>query len=215
MAPPGCHRWGSKSKKGEGVPVTSKIAIGVLVAGLVALVGAGWIAAESRAGSDEGVPTAFEEISKLPITYSVGYDEKDIDGIMSAFSENAEYDLSAFDFPNVVGKAALRGFFSGVLFAVEESSRSQIMNIKVDIHGDTATGIDYFQHVGHTTEYHPLVCTRAYTEGVHFYEFVKEDGAWKISYLRGSGTYQEEKDIACEDMPPRVFPIQSALTVES
>jgi ketosteroid isomerase-like protein len=124
------------------------------------------------------------EIARLPITYAWAVDTKDIDLLMSVFSEDIVYDLSAYGFPSASGKQAVRKvFLSGILSNVRCSFIS-ISNIKVEVTGDTATGGDYFVHAGYDPRNRPKN-TRSHTEGQHFYEFKIESGDWKISRMRG------------------------------
>ena len=129
-------------------------------------------------------------IARLPVTYAWAVDTKDIDLLMSVFSEDVVYDLSAYDFPAVVGKAAVRKTFLTGIFQNVECSFISIFNIRADVSGDTATGGDYFVHAGYNPQNRPRN-TRSHTEGQHFYEFKKEAGDWKISYMRGSVFYEK------------------------
>jgi ketosteroid isomerase-like protein len=133
---------------------------------------------------------AEAEIAKLPTTYAWAVDTKNIDLLMSVFSEDVVYDLSAYDFPSASGKEAVRKvFLSGILSNVRCSFIS-ISNIQVEVTGDTATGGDYFVHAGYDPRGRPAN-TRSHTEGQHFYEFKKESGEWKISRMRGSPFFEK------------------------
>jgi ketosteroid isomerase-like protein len=133
---------------------------------------------------------AEAEIARIPITYAWAVDTRDIDLLMTLFSENAVYDLSAYDFPSATGKAAIRKvFLEGILDNVRCSFIS-ISNIQVEVDGDRATGADYFVHAGYDPRNRPKH-TRSHTEGQHFYEFEKEAGAWKIARMRGSPTFEK------------------------
>ncbi len=130
------------------------------------------------------------EIARLPVTYAWAVDTKDIDLLMTVFSEDIVYDLSAYDFPSATGKKALREvFLSGILSNVRCSFIS-ITNIRVEVTGDTATGGDYFVHAGYDPKNRPKN-TRSHTEGQHYYEFKLESGHWKISRMRGSPFYEK------------------------
>jgi ketosteroid isomerase-like protein len=133
---------------------------------------------------------AEAEIARIPITYAWAVDTRDIDLLMTLFSEDAVYDLSAYDFPSAKGKQAVRKvFLEGILDNVRCSFIS-IFNIQVEVEGDRATGADYFVHAGYDPRNRPKN-TRSHTEGQHFYEFEKEAGEWKISRMRGSPTYEK------------------------
>lgn len=130
------------------------------------------------------------EIARLPVTYAWAVDTKDIDLLMTVFSEDVVYDLSAYDFPSASGKEAVRKvFLSGILSNVRCSFIS-ISNIRVEVKGETATGGDYFVHAGYDPVNQPKN-TRSHTEGQHFYEFKLESGAWKISRMSGSPFFEK------------------------
>ena len=136
------------------------------------------------------IAIAEVEIARLPVTYAWAVDTKDIDLLMTVFSEDIVYDLSAYDFPSATGKKAVREvFLSGILSNVRCSFIS-ISNIQVKVTGDTATGGDYFVHAGYDPRNRPKN-TRSHTEGQHFYEFKLESGHWKISRMSGSPFYEK------------------------
>ncbi|MBK7250891.1 MAG: nuclear transport factor 2 family protein [Gammaproteobacteria bacterium] len=129
------------------------------------------------------------EIGRLLTTYAWAVDSKDIDSMMSIFSEDAQYDLSAYSLPPAVGKAAIRNVFLYGVFPVEKCSFSSITNFAVDIAGKYASGGDYFMHYGYYTN------LRKYSEGQHYYKFVKENGAWKISWMQGHPVFESSEVI--------------------
>ena len=130
------------------------------------------------------------EIARLPITYAWAVDTKDIDLLMTVFSEDIVYDLSAFDFPPATGKKEVRKVFLSGILSRTRCSFISISNIKVEVTGDTATGGDYFVHAGYDPRDRPKN-TRSHTEGQHFYEFKMESGDWKISRMRGSPFFEK------------------------
>jgi ketosteroid isomerase-like protein len=132
---------------------------------------------------------AEAEIAKLPITYGWAVDAKDIDLLMTVFSQDIVYDLSAYGFPNAVGWQQVRDLFSSAIFPFVECSFISISNIRSHVTGNTATGADYFVHAGYNPVTQPPN-TRSHTEGQHFYEFKKEGSKWKISYMRGNPFYE-------------------------
>lgn len=132
------------------------------------------------------------EIAKLPAAYAWAVDGKDIDAMMSIFSQNAVYDLSDYGFPSAVGQAAIRAFFLNDVFQGERCSFSSISNVRVDLGRDGASGADYFIHFGYNDRKYPLN-TRHHVEGQHFYRFVKERGEWKISHMRGHPTFEKKE----------------------
>lgn len=132
------------------------------------------------------------EIAKLTTTYAWAVDAKDIDQMMSIFSKNAVYDLSAYGYPNVEGIENIRNMFVYGVFTSEKCSFSSISNVRVQVKGNRAKGGDYFMHFGYDGKYGPL--TRHHVEGQHFYEFVKEKGKWKISWMQGHPTFEKVEE---------------------
>lgn len=132
---------------------------------------------------------AEAEIARLPVTYAWAVDAKDIDLLMSVFSQDIVYDLSAYGFPSAVGWEAVRSTFLSGIFPYVECSFISISNIRVHVSGSTATGADYFVHAGYNPGTQPPN-TRSHTEGRHFYEFKREEAGWKISYMKGSPFYE-------------------------
>jgi len=133
---------------------------------------------------------AEAEIGKLPITYAWAVDAKDIDKMMSIFSQDVVYDLSAYGYPSVVGYDAVRAFFLNAVFPSEQCSFSSISNVELSIDGDTASGADYFVHWGYNNPRFPAN-TRHHVEGQHYYEFKKERGRWKVSRMLGRPTFEQ------------------------
>lgn len=128
------------------------------------------------------------EIAKMLTAYAWALDGKDIETSMSLFTDDVRFDYSELGFAPIVGKAALREFFTRA-YARDEAAFSSLTNTRIDLNGDTATGGDYFMHYG----YKGLGSAdpkRSYVEGQHFYEFVKTDGAWKIRSMRVHITWQ-------------------------
>ena len=140
--------------------------------------------AHSQRSADEA------EIARLPITYAWAVDEKDIDLLMTVFSQDIVYDLSAYGFPSAVGMEAVRDTFLTGIFPYVECSFISISNIRVHVTGDAATGADYFVHAGYNPTTQPPN-TRSHTEGQHFYEFERDGGEWKISYMKGRPFYEK------------------------
>lgn len=131
---------------------------------------------------------AEAELAKLHIAYAWALDAKDVESILSLFSENVRFDLSEYNVPPVSGKAALRHLYTELLSQADRSF-SSISNIRVEATGETATGGDYFMHYS----YYDSAAggpTRGYSEGQHFYSFVKEHGTWKIDTVRVHFTFR-------------------------
>ena len=132
------------------------------------------------------------QIARLPVTYAWAVDALDIDTLMTIFSEDIEYDLSAYNIPNAKGKDAVRNIFLKAVFPINRCSFITISNIWSEVTGNSGEGGDYFVHVGIDPVVKPPLPenTRRVTEGRHFYRFKKEADGWKISYLRGDPFHQ-------------------------
>ncbi len=153
------------------------------------------VAASDREDVDEQLRSEAE-IARLPVRYAWAVDEKNIDAVMALFAVNAVYDLSAYGFASVVGRAAIREFFQSAVFRAEQCSFSSISNVRIDIRGAQASGADYFVHLGYNDPKYGAN-TRHYVEGQHHYDFVIEGGEWKISRMRGRPTFE-----TVENFPP-------------
>jgi len=135
---------------------------------------------------------AEAKIAKLPVIYAWAVDALDIDTLMSIFSDDIEYDLSAYGIPNAKGKDAVRNIFLYAVFPINDCSFIDISNIWSEVSGRSAIGGDYFTHVGIKLDDPSLPPnTRQETEGRHFYRFKKVRGEWKISYLKGEPFQQQ------------------------
>lgn len=158
-------------------------------AAVLALALASWMAAAGCRSPIASARAAEAEIAQLPVTYAWAVDAKDIDLLMTVFSEDVVYDLSAYGFPPAVGKEAVRRTFLEGIFEYVDCSFLRIANFTVEVDGDTATGKDYFVHSGYGPR-NRAPGTRSYTEGQHFFEFTRERGRWKISAMKGSPFYE-------------------------
>lgn len=158
---------------------------------LIALAAAGCAGAHARRSAD----AAAAEIARLPIAFAWAVDGKDIEPLMAAMSEGVVYDLSAYGFPPTTGQAAVRALFLAGVFPFVRCSTMVVSNFRVEITGDRATGADYFVHYGYDPRGSPPG-TRGHTEGRHFYEFVREGGAWRIARIRGEPHFERREPYA-------------------
>lgn len=157
-------------------------------------------AAAGRGGeSIDDARRAEAEIARLPVTYAWAVDGKNIDEMMSIFSENAVYDLSAYGHASVAGRAAIRELFLRSVFRAEQCSFSSISNVRVEVHGTRASGADYFVHFGYNNPRFGAN-TRNHVEGQHYYDFVLEAGRWKIARMLGRPTFETVETFAPEAM---------------
>ncbi len=125
------------------------------------------------------------EVENLPKTMAWAMDSGDRDLWLSVWSDDIHYLVPQFNI-EIDGKEALKEFGEAAIFTLEERKFSAITNIMVDLRGDTATGQDYFMHYGYPIDPETGKASeeRALAEGMHFYEFGKRDGVWKITKLK-------------------------------
>jgi len=124
------------------------------------------------------------ELANLPKTMAWAMDSGDRELWLSVWSDDIKYLVPQYDI-EINGKEALKDFGEKSVFTREERRFSAITNITVEIKGNTATGRDYYMHYGfpvdpETGEVSEL---RNVSEGMHFYEFGKKDGAWRITRM--------------------------------
>jgi hypothetical protein len=125
------------------------------------------------------------EIEDLPKTMAWAMDSGDRELWLSVWSDDIRYSVPQYDI-EINGREALLEFAEVSIFTREERRFSAITNMMVDVRGDTATGKDYYMHYGYPVapETGEASEERAFSEGMHFYEFGKRDGAWKITGFR-------------------------------
>jgi ketosteroid isomerase-like protein len=104
---------------------------------------------------------------------------------LSIWSDDINYTVpqSSID---IKGKKALKEFSESSIFTTEKKRFSTLMNIMIEVTGNTATGKDYFTHYGYpiNPKTGEVSEERAISEGMHHYKFRKgEDGGWKITKL--------------------------------
>jgi ketosteroid isomerase-like protein len=155
------------------------------LAGLAALGCAGGPGPHARARAEA-------EIARLPVAFAWAVDAKDIDALAGLLSEGVAYDLSAYGFPPTTGRVAVRELFLTGVFPFVRCSSLTISNVRIEVDGGTATGADYFVHYGYDPRGAPPN-TRSHTEGRHYYDFVRERGAWKIARIRGQPTFERRE----------------------
>ena len=119
----------------------------------------------------------IEAIKKLKARYCAGADERDEDKFVGCFTEDAVWDGG--NFGHFEGKAAIREFF-GTIPQVLSFAIHYVMNPRIEVNGDTATGSWYLLEPCTMVEGGEQA-----TWGVAKYEeeYVREDGEWKIRNL--------------------------------
>ncbi len=118
-----------------------------------------------------------EAIKKLKARYCAGADERDEDKFVGCFTEDAVWDGG--NFGHYEGKAAIREFF-GTIPQVLSFAIHYVMNPRIEVNGDQATGYWYLLE--------PCTMLEGGEQavwGVAKYEeeYVRVDGEWKIRNL--------------------------------
>ena len=118
-----------------------------------------------------------EAIKKLKARYCAGADERDEDKFVGCFTEDAVWDGG--NFGHYEGKAAIREFF-GTIPQVLSFAIHYVMNPRIEVNGDKATGYWYLLE--------PCTMLEGGEQavwGVAKYEeeYVRVDGEWKIRNL--------------------------------
>ncbi len=118
-----------------------------------------------------------EAIKKLKARYCAGADERDEDKFVGCFTEDAVWDGG--NFGHYEGKAAIREFF-GTIPQVLSFAIHYVMNPRIEVNGDKATGYWYLLE--------PCTMLEGGEQAVwgiakYEEEYVRVDGEWKIRNL--------------------------------
>jgi ketosteroid isomerase-like protein len=129
------------------------------------------------------LPDRFE-IEDLIKTMAWAMDSGDKNLWLSIWDDDIHYVVPQYGL-EIRGKEAMKEFGESSIFTREERRFSALMNIMVEVKGDTATGKDYYMHYGYTINHETGQAAedRTLSEGMHFYRFKKRDGVWKITNL--------------------------------
>jgi ketosteroid isomerase-like protein len=124
------------------------------------------------------------EVERLPKTMAWAMDSNDRELWLSVWSDDVHYVVPQYNI-EIRGKEALREFGERSIFGREEKKFSALTNIIVEVDGDMATGRDYYMHYGYPIdpETGRPSGDRAFSEGMHHYEFRRTDGSWKIARM--------------------------------
>ena len=119
----------------------------------------------------------IEAIKKLKARYCAGADERDEDKFVGCFTEDAVWDGG--NFGHYEGKAAIREFF-GTIPQVLSFAIHYVMNPRIEVNGDKATGYWYLLE--------PCTMLEGGEQAVwgiakYEEEYVRVDGEWKIRNL--------------------------------
>ena len=123
------------------------------------------------------------EIENLMKNMVWAIDLGDKDLWLSIWSDDINYTVPQSNI-DIKGKKALKEFSESTIFTTEKKRFSTLMNIMIEVTGNTATGKDYFTHYGYpiNPKTGEVYEERAISEGMHHYKFRKgEDGGWKIT----------------------------------
>jgi hypothetical protein len=122
------------------------------------------------------------EIENLMKTMVWAIDSDDKDLWLSLWSDDIRYTAPQHNI-DIKSKKALKEFGERTVFGAEKRRFSTLMNLMIDVTGDTATGKDYFSHYGYPVnpETGEISEERAISEGIHYYKFRKDEGVWKIT----------------------------------
>lgn len=115
-----------------------------------------------------------ESIRQLTHAYSWAVDNSDLDALMDVFTDDAEWDTSAFGMGVVRGEVGIREFFATLI--QNTASRCHLaLNHRIDVEGDDATATVYL---------HAFVVNpdgrRDESVGYYADTYVRSDRGWKI-----------------------------------
>jgi ketosteroid isomerase-like protein len=137
------------------------------------------------------------EVENLPKTMAWAMDSGDKELWLRVWSDDIQYVIPQYNI-EIKGKEELMEFGEAAIFTWEEKRFSSITNIMIELDGDKAKGRDYYMHYGFpiNPDTGEVSDEPANAEGMHFYEFGKRDGAWKITrmevYVNRSSAQREE-----------------------
>jgi hypothetical protein len=132
----------------------------------------------------------IEAIRKLKATYcylcDAGLDdEKNLNELLSHFSDKAKVDFGLTPDSKWEGQEGLRVFLGQVVPGAVSFCMHMVHNPIIEVNGDTATGKWYYE--APTTD---TSSNRAqWMAGAYLEEYVRENGEWKISFIRTEWNY--------------------------
>jgi ketosteroid isomerase-like protein len=124
------------------------------------------------------------EIESLIKTMVWSMDLGDKDAWLNIWSDDIRYTVPQYDI-DIKGKKALKEFGDTHIFNREKKKFSALLNIMVDVTGDTATARDYYNHYGYAVnpDTSEVSAEPSFSDGMHHYKLVKDDGIWKINSI--------------------------------
>jgi ketosteroid isomerase-like protein len=118
---------------------------------------------------------ALEEIKGVSHRYALGLDRFDLEGIMSAFTEDAVFDATAFGLERVEGSAAIRAFFEHNQ-SVMKAQMHLYANFIIELDGlDEAHGTNYLFQDGYSNDGAHIHCL-----GLNEDRYVRGVDGWRI-----------------------------------
>lgn len=130
----------------------------------------------------------IEEIKKIKAKYCYYQDQHRSEDFISLFTEDAELDFRPLLAEKMVGKEAFAPLFAKEnMVNWQRMARHQLSNPIIEVNGDKATGIWYM--FGVATLIAPGKDIAIVEQLTYEDEFVKENGKWKISRLRGETAF--------------------------
>ena len=132
----------------------------------------------------------LQALQELVSSYLIALDDAaDLEQLLSHFTEDAVFDMTALEYPIFEGMAALRELFAGA-FASMSHSAHYATNFKIDsLDQDTAAARTHVVGMGVPAAAASAPESKG-SESVLFYvqyhlEFARINDSWKISSLRG------------------------------
>ena len=124
------------------------------------------------------------EIENLIKTMVWSMDLGDRDAWLNIWSDDVHYVVPQYDI-DIKGKKALKEFGDTHIFNREKKKFSALMNIMIDITGDTATARDYYTHYGYPVnpDSGEMAQEPDFSDGMHHYKLIKDEGIWKINSM--------------------------------
>ena len=138
---------------------------------------------ESKVDKLMKVPDQME-IENLIKTMAWSMDLGDRDAWLNIWSDDVHYVVPQYDI-DIKGKKALKEFGDTHIFNREKKKFSALMNIMIDITGDTAIARDYYTHYGYPVnpDTGEMSEEPTFSDGMHHYKLIKDEGIWKINSM--------------------------------
>jgi hypothetical protein len=151
----------------------------------------------------------IEEIKKIKAKYCYYQDQKRSQEFMDLFTEDSELDYRPLLQEKMVGKAAFAPLFAKEnMVKWERMACHHLANAIVEVNGNRASGVWYMWGVA--TLIGPKKDIAIVEQLTYEDEFVKENGKWKISKIRGTTAFISPYEDGWIKTP--IFDLQSAVS---